>query len=523
MATYLPAPLGRPARYLLALSCVAGATLLRFVVDPILHDQIPFFIYVASVVVATWFCGMEAAVLSTIVSAFVGNYFFVTPRYDFVFSSADIAAMTMFSLVAFGLVWLVGRWREAEQTLRRHADVLTSQAEQLRGLHAEAERINRVKDEFLATLSHELRTPLNAIMGWAHVLNELHLAPDRQKEALQAILRNAQAQARLINDTLDVARIISGKMQLERADVDLAAVIASALDMIRPAADAKRISIALTLPDDAHMIGDADRLGQVAWNLLSNAVKFTPPEGHVTVRVERDEFEMALTISDDGMGIESAFRPHLFERFRQADASTTRQHGGLGLGLALVRHIVELHGGTVAAESEGPGRGATFKVVLPVRAIAPLSISTPRADVPESELEQEGIAPTLGGMRVLVVDDEADARAILDAALAQFGAQVRTAASAGEAIDLFPVWRPDVLVADIAMPYEDGYDLIRRVRSLEQTEGGRIPAVAITAYAQNEDRARALLAGYDEHLAKPINPRKLAVLVGSLTADVIRR
>jgi signal transduction histidine kinase/CheY-like chemotaxis protein len=523
VAHRVPAPSGRPARYLLALGFVAGATLLRFVVDPLIHDQIPYFIYVASVVIATWFCGVEAGILSTVVAAFVGNYFFVPPRYEFLPSAADLAAMTMFAVVACGLVWLVGRWREAEQTLRRHAAVLTSQADELRGLHAEAERINRVKDEFLATLSHELRTPLNAIMGWAHVLNEVHLAPERQEEAVRAILRNARSQVRLINDTLDVSRIISGKMLLELRPVDLASIVSSTLDMIRPAAEAKKIAITIALPRDATMTGDADRLQQVAWNLLSNAVKFTPSDGHISVTLERKDAAMRLTVSDDGIGVDPAFRPHLFERFFQADGSTTRLHGGLGLGLALVRHIVELHGGTVSADSRGLGHGAMFTVTLPVRAAAPTVSSEPTADSADRSSEPDRhYNPALAGTRVLIVDDEGDAREILNESLTQFGAEVRTAASTSEGLDIFQQWRPDVLVADIGMPFEDGYELIRRVRALEQRQGGMIPAVAVTAYAQRDDRARTLSAGYNEHLAKPVDPRHLAAVVEGLRGNVAR-
>ena len=490
------------SRYALAVGIVVAATLLRSAVDPLIHDQIPYFIYVAAVVVATWFCGVDGGVLATVLAAFAGNYFFVPLRYELIPHGEDWVAMGLFAAVALGLIWQVGRWRRAERVLRR--------------LNAEAEQMSRLKDEFLATLSHELRTPLNAILGWAQLLDAGRLDAARQKEAARVIMRNAQAQSRLVHDILDVSRIISGKMHLKLAPVDMRAVVSAAVDTLRPAARAKGIDIQAVLPLRLMMVGDADRLQQIAWNLLSNAVKFTPKGGRVNVRVEQLESQVVLTVADTGIGMEPDFLPYLFERFRQADSSTTRRHGGLGLGLAVVRHLVELHGGTVCAQSAGPNLGSTFTVALPIRAIAGHAREAGGEDALGSVAPVE--VPKLGGIRVLVVDDQADARELVREALTEFGATVRVVASAQEAIEMLRDWRAHVLVADIGMPEEDGYSLIKRLRTLSPNVGGAIPAVALTAYAREEDRLRILAAGYQEHLAKPATPRHIAFVVETLAA-----
>jgi signal transduction histidine kinase/ActR/RegA family two-component response regulator len=481
---------------------VAAATLLRFAVDPLIHDQIPYFIFVAAVVSATWFCGVDGGILATVIAAFAGNYFFVPPRHEFVPHGEDWIAMAMFAAVGLGLVWQVGRWKRTEGVLR--------------SLHAEAERVNRLKDEFLATLSHELRTPLNAILGWAQLLNAGRLDPTGQKEAARTIMRNAEAQARLVNDILDVSRIISGKMHLKPTTVDVPSIASAAIAAVRPAAQAKGVEITEFLPEHLFMVGDADRLQQVAWNLLSNAVKFTPKGGRVDVRVEQKESQAVLSVADTGIGMEPDFLPYLFERFRQADSSTTRRHGGLGLGLAVVRHLVELHGGTVRAESAGANRGSTFTIALPIRAVTsrePDSVTTPDADLDDVA---EAEVPRLVGIRVLAVDDDPDARELVREALTEFGATVRTAASAREAIEMLQAWKAHVLIADIGMPDEDGYSLIKRVRMLAPEAGGLIPAVALTAYAQEDDRTRVLNAGYQEHVPKPATPRHIALVVEAL-------
>ena len=365
-------------------------------------------------------------------------------------------------------------------------------------------------------MSHELRTPLNAVLGWAQLLDSGQLDASQQKRATETIVRNGKAQARLVEDILDVSAIVSGKLRLRLTTVDLAAVVRSAIEVVRPAAEAKRIEMRAAFAPRLLMVGDADRLRQVAWNLLSNAVKFSHQGAVVDVRIERDASQLVLTVADTGVGIAPDFLPHLFERFRQADSSTTRERAGLGLGLAIVRHMVELHGGTVSAESGGANRGATFRVMLPVRAVATDSSPSLPGRIAVSEGDAVEAPVSLDGVRVLVVDDEADALALVEAVLRKLGAEVRVASSAQDAFHEVRTWRPDVLVADIGMPVEDGYSLLRRIRALAPAEGGAIPAAALTAYAQPEDRARAFAAGFQEHLSKPVLPHQLARLVATL-------
>ena len=385
-----------------------------------------------------------------------------------------------------------------------------------REARAAAEAAGVMKDEFLATLSHELRTPLNAIVGWARLLRSGTLDAERTARALETIERNAHSQSRLIEDLLDVSSIISGKMSLEVRPIQLAPVLDAALEAVRPVAEAKAIRLERSLTPEAVMIqGDPDRLQQVVWNLLANGLKFTPEGGSVRVSLERRGQRAVVAVSDTGRGIETEFLPHVFEPFRQADGSITRSHGGLGLGLAIVKRLVELHGGTAMAESPGPGQGSTFVVQLPLRA----ELSERRArDGDRSSGENSGLLcpPQLNSLRILVVDDEPDARELLLTLLRDCGAQVEAVPSVRDALTVFPRLRPEVLISDIAMPDEDGYDLIRQVRTLPAGAGGRIPAVALSAYARAEDRRRAFLAGFNMYVAKPVDPEELLIVVASL-------
>jgi PAS domain S-box-containing protein len=381
----------------------------------------------------------------------------------------------------------------------------------------EAEEANRIKDEFLATLSHELRTPLTAIIGWSAMLRGNKFDEAATANALETIERNAKAQGQIIEDLMDVSRIITGKLRLDVQTIELASLVTASVDAIRPAADARQIRLqALLDPQAGPVSGDPSRLQQVIWNLLTNAVKFTPKGGRVQVRLERVNSHVEITVSDTGQGIAPEFLPHVFDRFRQADQTYTRTHGGLGLGLSIVRQLVELHGGTVHAESTGLGQGATFVVQLPVM------VARWQAEQPQRRHPAAGgsaaleCPPSLSGLRVLVVDDEADTRILLRAMLEQCGSEVMTAASAAEALELFEQSRPDVLLSDIGMPGEDGYALIGRVRKLEAESGGRVPAIALTAYARAEDRLRALKSGFQVHLPKPIEPIELVTVVASL-------
>jgi PAS domain S-box-containing protein len=381
-------------------------------------------------------------------------------------------------------------------------------------LYREAHDASRLKDEFLATLSHELRTPLNAMLGWARLLQTGDLDEETTRKALESIERNTQAQSQLVSDILDVSRIITGKLHIDRQPLEVAAVIDAALDAVRPAATGKRVSIEKSLDPGLRMAGDADRLLQVIWNLLSNAVKFTPAGGRVAVALRKSGRGIEIEVADTGIGIDRDFLPYVFDRFRQADASTTRAHGGLGLGLAIVRHLVELHRGTVTAESEGRGRGARFIVRLPM-AEPPSEEAQPVARERKDPDLQRKVHQSLQGVRVLVVDDEADTRELVRTTLTQYGATVETASRVAEALARFGECSPDVVVADIGMPGEDGYSLVRRIRQLPPEQGGLVPAIALTAYARRQDREKALEAGFTEHLPKPVEPSELAWAVVS--------
>jgi PAS domain S-box-containing protein len=387
-----------------------------------------------------------------------------------------------------------------------------------------AEAANRTKDEFLITASHELRTPLGAILGWARLLRAGKLDPSGYLRGIETIERNAQVQVRLIEDILDGSRIITGNLRLEIRRLDFTQVVHAALEAVMPAADAKGISVALELDPSASIIaGDPERLQQVVWNLVNNAIKFTPKAGHVSIRLKRVDSDIELEVSDSGQGIAADFLPHVFDRFRQAEGTTTRRHGGLGLGLALVRYLVEAHGGRVSAASPGPGLGATFRAWFPVQAVVVAQEMEPasRESMPSAAPDTSSV--DLAGINVLVVDDEADARDLVATVLRGAGAEVTVAASAAEALRLLATSFPMVLVSDVGMPEVDGYDLIRRVRSQFDANGSNLPAVALTAYAREEDRRLALAAGFDRHVAKPVEPAELVRIVARVHAQRPRR
>lgn len=394
-----------------------------------------------------------------------------------------------------------------------------------RTARTQAEHAGQLKDEFLATLSHELRTPLNAILGWARILASPNgdKGPEAISRGLAVINRNARAQSQLIEDLLDMSRIISGKVRLDVQRVELAEVIEAALETVKPAAEARGVRLRKVLdPLAGPVSGDPNRLQQIVWNLLSNAIKFTERGGSVEVLLERVNSHLEITVSDSGDGIDPAFLPHVFDRFRQADGSTTRRHGGLGLGLSIVKHLVELHGGAIKAKSPGVGKGATFIVELPV---APIRTEVAGANAPGGSVrrhptarleDQHDCFPRLDGVRVLVVDDDPDARELMRHVLGDCGAEVLVASDADSALTTLREERPAVLVSDIGMPGSDGYDLIRSVRALPAEQGGRTPALALTAFARPDDRRHAIAVGYQIHLAKPADPAELITVVGSL-------
>lgn len=399
--------------------------------------------------------------------------------------------------------------RERERLLRQE-----------RTLRAEAERAARLKDEFLATISHELRTPLSAILGWSTILSKDPTNQATVATAIAAIERNAKAQAQLIEDLLDVSRIISGNLRLDVRPIALTAVVKAAMDSVQLAADAREIQLQMIVDPTADNIrGDAARMRQVIWNLLSNSIKFTPKGGQVSVKIDRSDSMAQVTVTDTGEGIRAEFLPYVFDRFKQADGSITRRYGGLGLGLAIARHLVEMHGGTIEVDSAGEGLGATFRMrlpLVPVIATAPIN-SGQGADVTETTPAKN--VPDLHGIRVLVVDDAADTREMLRVVLERFGADVTTTSSARETLDVLPGLQPNVLVSDIGMPDEDGYSLIKKVRALPSDKGGDIPAIALTGYVRVEERMRALDAGYQMFVPKPVEVDELATMIAGLIGE----
>jgi signal transduction histidine kinase len=439
-------------------------------------------------------------------------------------SEREARLMDLYARMAADIIENARLHHQMQQELAEREQLLVR--EQI--ARAEAENANRLKDEFLATASHELRTPLTAIIGWSHMLSTGTLDEATAKRALDTIERNARSQAQLVEDILDVSRVITGKLRLNIEPVDAAAVINAAIDSVQLAADSKGIQLEVTLDPSARRVsGDSSRLQQVVWNLLSNAIKFTPSGGRVTVRLERaaDAGDVQIRVSDTGEGISPDFLPFIFERFRQADGTSTRNHGGLGLGLAIVRHLVELHGGTVNASSTGKGCGSTFTIRLPL-APSPERANNRRRETTSIWSNEEASAhlkplPTLDGTQVLLVDDDRDTLHMLAAILTEQRARVQTASSVAEALEVLQWYVPDVLVSDLAMPDEDGYTLISKVRALEAAGGQRIPAVALTAYVRVEDRARALAAGFNMFVPKPVEPHELITSILNLVEPIM--
>ncbi|HYE65867.1 MAG TPA: ATP-binding protein [Pyrinomonadaceae bacterium] len=432
-------------------------------------------------------------------------------------SERETRLMDLYARMAADIIENARLHQRVQQELEEREQLLIRE----KMARAEAESANRLKEEFLATVSHELRTPLNAIIGWSHMLRNRRLDEATMARAIETIERNAQSQAQLIEDLLDVSRVITGKLHLNIGPVDMASVINAAIDCVQLAANSKNIQLGVTLdPSVRHLSGDAGRLQQVVWNLLSNAIKFTPTGGRVEVRLERADSCVQIRVNDTGQGICPDFLPFVFDRFRQADGTSTRRHGGLGLGLAIVRHLVELHGGTVHADSLGEGRGSTFIIRLPLM-VAHEGARSRRRETGSLYSSEDAEArlnplPSLDGVRVLLVDDDLDTLQILTVMLAEHKAKVHAVSSAAEALEALHWYKPDVLVSDLAMPDEDGYSLIAKVRALEATNGKRMPALALTAYVRVQDRARALSEGFNMFVPKPVEPHELVTAIANL-------
>jgi signal transduction histidine kinase/ActR/RegA family two-component response regulator len=436
------------------------------------------------------------------------------------FSQAVLVTTIVLSLLLVGAAALISRRFDERRRLleneiaeRRRSEayreaLLVSE----RAARSEAERATRLKDEFVATLSHELRTPLNAIVGWASILRADRRA-DTIKQGVEVIERNAKLQAQMIEELLDMSRILSGKLLFELEKTDVADILDGAVAAVRPTADAKGVLLATRLHGCRSVNADPARLQQVIWNLLTNAIKFTPAGGRVDLELRESATQVELSVSDNGQGIKPEFLPFVFDRFRQADASTTRRHGGLGLGLSIVKSLVELHGGSVDVQSPGEGQGSTFFVRLPLALMQGQGVEDALVSIPAPQSE---VTPELTGLRILVVDDEADARTLARRVLEERGAHVTTVCSAAEAMATVDASRlPSVIVSDIGMPEQDGYDLIKQMRALPG-DAGRVPAVALTALARAEDRKRALSAGYQKHVSKPVDPAELVAVIASL-------
>ena len=497
-------------RYFVAVAVTAVAFTARFLLESALGEVAPLLIFTLSVTVAAWYGGLRPGLLATALSALLGAYFFIEPLYSFRINTAERIEVVVFLGIGISISVLSQARLSAQAKLQQ---LLASEQD----ARSSAEEANRFKDEFLATVSHELKTPLTAINGWARMLRRGRLNTTESSRALDIIERSAKSQNQLIDDLLDVSRIITGNMRLNVCPIALGSVVEAAVEVVRPAVEAKGIYLSVTLDPSAEPVsGDAERLQQVVWNLLSNAVKFAPNGGQVKVKLRRVNRYVEITVSDNGHGINPEFLPYVFDRFRQEEGGMNRQKGGLGLGLAIVRHIVELHGGTVQAMSEGLGKGATFTVTLPVSAVRTVSLDE-LSDHSAGRRPEPQNSPSLAGVRALLVEDETDARELVTLMLMEGGMEVRTAVSAAEALDACDEWRPDILIADIGMPVEDGYTLMKKLRARENERGGHLPAIALTAYARQEDRLRAFSAGYESHVPKPVEPVELLAVVASLT------
>jgi signal transduction histidine kinase/ActR/RegA family two-component response regulator len=503
--------------YTVAFLSIALATAIRWLLHDFLGHAVPFTLFYPAIMISAWYGGLGPGLFSTAVCVPTAELMFLPPPYSlFRIRASEAFHLTLF--VVAGV--MISVLSESLHRARRRAEAaqadLSASMERERASRLEAEAANCAKDEFLATVSHELRTPLTSILTWAHMLRGGALDGATTGRAIESIERGARSQAQLIEDLLDVSRIISGKLRLEVRQIELPPVMEAAIDTVRPGADAKQIHLESTLdPNAGPVSGDPQRLQQVVWNLLSNAIKFTPQGGRIRVGLRRVDAYAEVVVADTGRGIRADFLPRVFERFSQADSGSTRVAGGLGLGLAIVRHLVELHGGTVDVASPGEGQGATFTVRLPILAVAALRASSGMR--PTAERATVPASPQIAGVRVLLVDDEPETLATLTAFLEERGAQIKAASSVGDAFEAFQAWRPDVLVSDIGMPEEDGYALIHKIRDREREHGGHVPAIALTAYARIEDRLKILSSGFQMHVPKPVDPVELVTVIASVS------
>jgi signal transduction histidine kinase/CheY-like chemotaxis protein len=503
----VPIPARGAKRWLYGLGPLGLAVGLRLLLEPVLAGKSPFLLLTVAVMVGTVYGGLVVGLTATALGAAAGLFFLAEgTTLQGALGEGRSVQLSLYLLCCCGITAFLEMVRQYRIRTEKFAEEQGRLAEELA-------RANRLKDEFLATLSHELRTPLSAIVGWSDLLIKGGLAPEGVERAVETIHRNARIQVQLISDLLDLSSITSGKTRLQPRVVNAHEIASAAADTLRPAAQAKQIDLSVRFGGSAPVWADPDRLHQVVWNLLSNAVKFTPRHGQVVVSVSVEGNQTRIKVEDTGPGIRPDFLGHVFDRFRQDNSSRTRVHGGLGLGLAIVKHLVELHGGTVRADNRTDGTGAVFEVILPRLDAARSDTDTQRAAADAAPRRQ---GQPLSGVRVLIVDDDADFRAIVQSALAGRGAEVAAAESVGAAMKSISERRPDVVLTDIAMPEEDGYDLLRCVESVTGGRPGFIHTVAVSAYATAPERARALEAGFEMHLAKPVDADDLTQAIESL-------
>ena len=528
------------ARFATAVAVVALAAAVEVACQPVLANAEPFTLFYAAVMVAAYLGGLWPGLLATLLSATAVHVLWLGSDYFHTLSHPEAEISTGLFLIVASFISILcetlhaarrraedaldaaareaARRSSSEQRAQEERDQLLASERAARG---EAERASRMKDEFLSTLSHELRTPLNAVLGWAQILRSGDFDEDESARGLEVIERNALVQAQLIEDLLDMSRIVSGKIRFDLKQLELADIVDAAVQSVSLAADEKAISLEVFLDEGEYPVkGDSARLQQVVYNLLTNAIKFTPRGGRVEVELTRFNREAEFTVRDSGQGIKPDFLDYVFDRFRQADASTTRKYGGMGLGLAIVRQLVELHGGSVSAHSEGEGHGATFTVRLP--------LSSDELDTDARTMEPvsaaEGVSHSdLRGLKILVVDDEADARELVRVLLRECEATIIAAASFAEAIERFEREQPDVLISDISMPEHDGYELLERLRTSGGRRGATIPAIALTAFAREEDRQRSLDTGFQAHVVKPVQAAELITVVATVSGRVSRQ
>jgi signal transduction histidine kinase len=496
-----------PLRFAVALASVGAVFVIDYFFGALIDDGSLFLLLGTAVMASAWFAGTGPALAATVVGAVVGAW---EGRSSLENLRATQAHLAIFLIQGVLLTALVSELRRA----RRDAEHEASIAQEAR---RDSEAAGRMKDEFLATISHELRTPLNSVLGWLHLLRTGKLDPPTTKRGFESVERNVRLQAQLTSDLLDVSRVLTGQLRLDARPVSLADVARQAMATTAPAAQAKSVHVTGTLPEhDVPVLGDPARLRQIVWHLLANAVKFTPGGGTVGITVEQVKSEAILRVSDSGPGIDPAFLPRIFDRFTQEDPSPTRAAGGLGVGLSLVRDLVELHGGEIRARNNGTDSGAEFTARFPLHPVDAVATAPARAEAPRS-------SPPLDGLRVLVLDQDADGRDLLRTVLQQRGAQVRTSASVAEALESLEAWRPDVLVSDSATPEHDSYALVGKVRSLDAEYGGRIPAAALTEFARTDERVRRMLEAFQCDLPKPIEPAALTAEIARLTGRERRR